>query len=393
MKKFFLLLCTLVLFLGCISTTTGNEEKNENNASETNGKASARVEKNFSDNILARNKTFSACAKPVFTSYLVNPDFVSKLGQIGTLHGSGQFTVGRSYIHIKDGVGLEKIPIYAPVNMTFTRGAFYSVPAPVGASSLGNPLPDYALYFDAGCGVEIHLGHLKEAVPEIAKQFSAPKPDSRTSELKPVYFKAGDLVGYFIPNSGVAAFDFMVHDESITNEFANNARQQFGQSDNLLHIACPYDFYTGEMKDAYYKLISGVEGGSKECGPASRDYPGTISGLWFSDAEVKKSMYDYSQEGNYGSLLAIVGDADRVLIGSIGSRASTFIYPNDATYKNPKDVTSEHCYQMHSDYSPSELSGFVFFKLVDEKTLKVAYSEKGECPNAFPEQNTATYYR
>lgn len=333
----------------------------------------------------------SRCKKPVFTKYFVDPIHVQKIGQIGTLHGSGQFTVGRSYISLKENA--DKVPIYAPADMVLTRGSYYKVPAP-GGQYLGEPIPDYALYFDAGCGVEIHLGHLKQTVPEISEQFSTPKADSRTEELRPVKFKAGDLVGYFINNAGVAAFDFMIHDTSVTNQFANNERQEYGQSDNLLQIACPYDFYTGEMKEKYYSLIGGnITSENKECGPASRDYPGTISGLWFSDKEIKKSMFDYSQEGNYGSLLAVVGDIDRVLIGQIGNRRSTFIYPNEPTYKDPKGIVDKHCYQLHPEYSPSENNGYIFFRLVDNETLNVFYSETGECPVAFPETGWAKYYR
>ena len=327
--------------------------------------------------------TDGACEKPVFTEYFVEPSYVRQMGQVGTVHGSGQFTVERSYISVK---GAEKIPIYAPMDLILTRGAYYQVPAP-NDEFLGEPLPDYVLYFDVGCGVEIAWGHLKEVVPEIARQFSTPKADSRTEELQPVEFKAGDLIGYFIPNAGVASFDFIAYDEDVTNQFANQERHTYGYGDTLLHAVCPYDFYTTEKKEAYYGLIGA------ECGPISRDYPGTISGLWFLDPEVNSWFYDYSQEGVYGSVLPIVGDVDRVIIGTIGNRRSTFIYPNEPTYRDPKEVTDAHCYQLHPEYNPSEKDGYIFFQLVDNETLKVYYSETGECLEDFPATGWETYYR
>ncbi|MDO8554412.1 MAG: hypothetical protein Q7S22_06400 [Candidatus Micrarchaeota archaeon] len=400
MKKYVILFSIFLLF-GCLNQTDDTNQTTEKIVSASVQKTVKEISNSITDlknesliiNASESIKNNDQCEKPVFTKYFVDPKYIMQVGQIGTLHGSGQFTVGRSYISIKDEFKLQKIPIYTPTDMVLTTGAYYQVSAP-GGQYLGEPLPDYALNFDAGCGVEILLGHLKETVPDISRQFSVPKSDSRTEELTRIKFKAGDLVGYFVPGAGVAAFDFMIHDASVVNQFANNARQEYGQSDNLIHIACPYDFYTGEMKDAYYNLIGSVPGvENKQCGPASRDYPGTISGLWFLDKEVKKLMYDYSQEGNYGSLLAVVGDSDRVLIGTIGNRRSTFIYPNEPTYKDPKDVTDQHCYQLHPYNSPSQSEGYIFFKLVDEKTMKVFYGETGQCPDVFPVTGWMTYYR
>ncbi|MBM3229749.1 hypothetical protein FJZ26_04925, partial [Candidatus Parvarchaeota archaeon] len=113
----------------------------------------------------------SDCKKPAFTEYLVDTKYLNQVGQVGTVHGSGHFTIERSYISVKSEYERQKIPIYAPANMTLARGSYYQVPAPQG-QYLGEPMPDYALYFDAGCGVEVALGHLKEAVPKIASQFS-----------------------------------------------------------------------------------------------------------------------------------------------------------------------------------------------------------------------------
>ncbi|MBI5223993.1 hypothetical protein HY990_06250 [Candidatus Micrarchaeota archaeon] len=326
------------------------------------------------------------CSNPVFTHHLLDPTHIKQVGQIGTVHGSGQTTEGRSYIYLKDQI--KKTAIYAPTNMTFTRGAYYKVPPIV--KGLGEPIPDYALYFDAGCGVEIHLGHLKEVIPEIARQFSEPKFDSRTEQLTPVKFKAGDLIGYFVTGAGVASFDFMIHDSSVVNKFANQARHEYGSS-NLIHAVCPYDFYPPQMKKIYYDLIGGI--GSKDCGPVSRDFSGTISGLWFLDKEVRASIYDYRQEGVYGNVLPIVGDVDRIIIGKIADRTTTPIYPNNPTYKDPKEIHSEHCYQIYQTYDLSTKNGYVFFKLVDDRTLSVFYGASGECPLSFPRTGGQIYYR
>ena len=91
--------------------------------------------------------------------------------------------------------------------------------------------------------------------------------------------------------------------------------------------------------------------------------------------------------------MVIAGDADRVIIGKIGDRATTFIYPSYPTYKDPKDITDKHCYQIHPNNNPYEEDGYIFLKLADEKTLKVFYSKNGRCPSEFPESGAGIYYR
>ena len=109
-----------------------------------------------------------------FTEYLVDLKYVKKVGQIGVVHGSGKNIVERSYISVKEEFYEQKIPLYAPADITLVWGSHYKMPG-----SSDNLLTDYALRFDAGCGVEITLGHLKEVVESIGKQLTDIKQDSR----------------------------------------------------------------------------------------------------------------------------------------------------------------------------------------------------------------------
>ncbi len=332
------------------------------------------------------------CEKPVFTEYLVDPALVQKVGQLGFMHGSGIHIVGRSYVSFKDSV-TEKIPVYAPTDMTLDHGAYHKSP-----DAPEEHMPDYVMNFDAGCGVIIRIDHLKEVIPEIAAEFPELKEDSRTEWVKRIPFKAGDLIGYFIQNEGVTGIDFIVHDESITNQFANQARHESGYHKSLLlHAACPYDYYEEDKRKEYYALIGGATGQlfkNQECGPINRDFPGTISGQWFLDKDVSGGIYDYYMEGDYGSAFPIIGNEDRIAIGKINGRERTLIYPNYPTYKHPKDVTDEHCYQIHpKEQNPDEWDGYIYLKLVDDETMQVYYSATGDCPEHFPEVGFKTYYR
>lgn len=331
------------------------------------------------------------CEKPIFTEYFVDPIYVQKVGQIGVVHGSGEYTVGRSYVSFIDGLGLDKIPVYAPTEMVLMYGSHYLDSQAVGTEGY---LSDYALTFDVGCGVEIAYAHLKEVVSSIGEQLQEAKPDSSGEQLTPIKFEAGDLVGYSIPGAGNLGIDFIVKDLDVVNQFANQARQEAGHGSNLLHAVCPYDFYAEEKKDAYYNLIGGGGGTLfevQECGPISRDFKGTISGQWFSDKEVLASINEYYKDGDYGSVLPIVGDEERITIGSLGDKNTHWVYPNNPTYKAPEDVTGEHCYEFYPNFSDAE--GWVYFKLIDDETMDVFYSSSGICPNSFPEGGSKTYYR
>ncbi|MEX0616277.1 MAG: hypothetical protein WD231_00525 [Candidatus Woykebacteria bacterium] len=330
------------------------------------------------------------CTNPVFTEYFVDPKFVQKVGQVGVVHGSGLYIVERSYVSVKNEFTGQKVPVYAPVNMTVLSGSHYINPA---ASSTA--LPDWALWFDAGCNVEVNLAHLKEVVDPIAVQLPEAKKDSRSTQLKPQQFKAGDLIGYFIYNQGdVAGFDFIVRDKKVVNQFINQERYSGNRASNLINGVCPYDYYESRKKETYYNLLGGGGGTLfkvKDCGKSSRDVAGTISGMWFLDKEPQENIYDSYKDGHYGSTLSIVGDEERVTIGNLGTSNVSWTLSKNPTYKLPEEVANQHCYQLDV-FTPGETSGWVYLKLISEVELDVVFSQTGTCPSAFP-GNAKRYYK
>lgn len=334
--------------------------------------------------------TIESCDNPLFTAYLVDPTVVQKVGQVGVVHGSGLYIVERSYISVKKEFHGKKVPIYAPVNMTLRSGSHYQNPAAANTA-----LPDYALWFDAGCGVEVNLAHLKEVVEPIAAELPEVKNDSRSSQLSPIPFQAGDLIGYFIRNEGdVAGFDFIVRDEKVVNAFINPERYSENRAGNLINGVCPYDYYEPVKKQEYYNLLGGGGGtvfSVKDCGRSSRDLAGTISGMWFLDEEPRESIYETYKEGDYGSTVSVVGDEERITIGNLGTAPTSWVYPTNPTYVLPEEVTDEHCYQIDGQ-NPSQNAGWAYFKLISSTEARVAYSATGTCPDSFP-ANSKTYYK
>lgn len=315
-----------------------------------------------------------------FTYYLVDPKYILSLSQIGSVGGANQAIVGRSYIAVKDEFTNQKVPIYAPTDMVLAYTSYYTAPNPVEGF-----LPDYGLSFEIKCGKRMSLSHIKEVIPQIKEKLPATPQIIAYNHPMNIEFKVGELIGYYIKGPGSVAFDFIVDDAYITNQFANQERYEAGHGLNTLHSICPYDLYTGAMREAYYNLLPG-----KNCGTMERDKAGTIAGLWFLNPDPSTGAGEFKKEGMYGNPLPIAMSPERISIGHIGADNIIWIYPNNPTYKDPEEITKEYCYQ---DYPQGAPLGYVYFKIVDEMTMDVYYSETGRCPSSFPSAGEKRYYR
>lgn len=338
---------------------------------------------------IEKSEEIEDCSNLYFTHYLVDPKFVKSFTPIGGVVGGNTELGGRSYVNIKDEFFSEKIPLYSPTYMKIRTMAYYTDPA-IPAELIESASKDYAMTFDAGCGVSITLAHVKELVPSL-KEISPPL-NTQTSaqyEVKQIPVKAGNLIGYYLKKGsyGAGSFDFVMNDRRVINKFANQKRYESGSKAYNYHSVCPYNYYQGEMKTAYYALLP-----EKDCGTMERDKVGTISGQWFLDPDPTTGVGPVRKEGNYGHPLPIVKGHDRITIGNIGSNNVVWIYPNNPTYKDPMEVISEHCYQNYPMTSDAP-QGYVYFKIVDDMTMDVYYSETGSCPSSFPTTGAKRYYR
>ena len=380
MKKRIVLfiLALAITFLGCQSTSEDNSAEIEFNSQEDLPQNQINPDDKNNDN-----------CNVSFTEFLIDPQYVQKVGQVGVVHGSGQYIVERSYISIKQEFHEQNIPLYAPGDMTFVAGARYKISKDL------NYLTDYVVKFDAGCNTEVVLGHLKGVVDTIGDQLIETKDTSAEDYVKPVKFKAGDLIGYYYQQSqnGVGGFDFIVRDRKVINQFIHQERYEDRRADNLISGVCPYDYFVEEKKQAYYNLLGGMGGTVfkvKDCGTSSRDQAGTISGMWFLDKEIVGWIYESYKDGEYGSPLSIAGDEERINIGNLGNMNVNWIYSNTPTYKLPTDITNEHCYQFYLNFNTP--NGYAYFKLIDERTMDVYYSYDGLSPSNFP-QGGKRYYK
>ena len=74
-----------------------------------------------------------------------------------------------------------------------------------------------------------------------------------------VEVKAGDLIGWTTGTDPAHTWDFIVTDQRIIVPFANQERYEgMGELTSLLHAACPYDYYSEEMRAEFIAKFAGM---------------------------------------------------------------------------------------------------------------------------------------
>jgi hypothetical protein len=203
-------------------------------------------------------------------------------------------------------------------------------------------------------------------------------------------------LGWYIPGPSAVSFDFVAHNDSITNQFTNQARY-VARLSNILNVVCPYDLFEASKKAAYYSVLGTGTGNAVPgagCGTTERDVAGTPAGQWFFDSGFVTERPLLRKDGHYGEPLPLIISADSTMqVGHIGPTDDFRIPRSNPTWKPLKDITTEHCYQAISFPPASAPEGWLWLKMVTSTKMDVAYSPTGACPTNFPASGFKTYYR
>lgn len=303
----------------------------------------------------------SSCASPVkFTKNFINPDHVQAVTPIGGQTAFGGSIAVRSYVMPPSSVYGQRLAVYAPGDMTLFQASYYLPPgAPVGYQ------PEYALYFDAGCGVQVQFFHIKGVVGAIGGAVpSSPSSSSAGQNVASTRVSAGDQIGWFQGEAGKSvAFDFRVEDELNKNSFLNQARFETSPNGSgELRAKCPYEYYVEPLRTQWMAKLGsagGVVVPGTPCGKPSQGVSGTASGFWFlPNAKVNDLTFEGASfsdsavgpAGEYMSQIALTTDADgMVRIGGLNIAAplnQMMVGSNQATWKKPEDIKvgDTHCW-------------------------------------------------
>ncbi len=314
-------------------------------------------------------------SRPVFTHDVIALDQVQVAVPIGQQTAFGGVLSVRSYIHSKPELHGQRLPLYAPVDMTLTQAAYYNI-SPDPAYK-----PEYSLFFDAGCGIQVQLYHVKGVVGVVANVVpKEPVPSSAGQQVTPTPVKAGEQIGWFEGEAGKSvAFDFRVEDSQYTNSFIN--QQRFANSPEAsgeLHAVCPYDFYAGEQRARWLSLLGAPSSDpvpGTPCGPISQGAAGTAQGMWFlPEAKVNDLTYrgqtwaqsDVASAGQYQSQIVLnVDPSGTVRVGGLNAASPMTQMmigkqgTGSETWKDPRAITpgQEHCWSTSSQSVKVRLSG------------------------------------
>ena len=305
--------------------------------------------------------TNTSCPSPVkFTKNFIDPTQVQAVTPIGGQTAFGGSIAIRSYVMPPTSLYGQRLPVYAPVDMTLNQASYYlPLGAPAGYQA------EYSLYFDAGCSVQVQFFHIKGVVGNIARAVPAtPSPSSAGQSVVPTKVLAGDQIGWFQGEAGRSvAFDFRVEDELNKNSFINQSR--FESSPNgrgELHAKCPYDYYVEPLRSQWLAKLGsagGVVVPGTPCGKPSQGVSGTANGLWFlPNAKVNDLKFEGASfgdaavgpAGQYMSQIALTTDADgMVRIGGLNVASplgQMMVGSNQATWKKPEDIKvgQTHCW-------------------------------------------------
>ena len=339
----------------------------------------------------AGSSTCTRSGNPIsFTEPVTDIESLKFVTPLPALAGGAVFE-GRSYMSVKDEYYGIRVPVRAPTRMTLRGYSYYRLP-----DALPGYKPEWSLAFDVECGdVQVMFAHIKELVPTILEVVDqTPSPSSATRPVsRDIEFAAGETIGYYIKGENSNAWDFLVTDRRRENQFANQARYR-ENDDKLLHVVCPYEFYTPELQRKFLDLLanfSGIHLEGMQCGTVVHDVPGTLAGAWFPDQDYRAGSDGGSAEGQYGPLVSIFKSESKVIyVGGIGIHRLEF-HPGSGLDVDPKTVSTEHCY---GGSAPGmSLPGFVYFQLQSANELRVFYSSEGFCPTEFPTTGFRTYYR
>lgn len=301
-----------------------------------------------------------------FTTAFTDLEGIAHIEPLGEIQAGHNFSE-HTYVFIKPEVS--EVPIYAPVDMDLINVTFDGT--------------DYQPVFRASCEVVIRFGHITgpiAAIRDLVVGQGISMFEGQAPSL--LQFSAGDFIGTTSGTAQAKSFDFGVYHGERPLTFLNNDR--FHPVETFKYASCPYDYYTGELRNQIYALF-----GPKpltqplECrGP--RGKAGTIAGTWFDTVEVFSTPYFGQTQFSPLHVATALNGTVKIVRGTEFQVHRVFF--GSATNRDPEEVTTEHCYELDS-------GGYYYFQLQADGTLHVIRETSGSCPSEFPASGFMVYYR
>lgn len=320
-----------------------------------------------------------------------NPNIIfdqtfAPLGQIAGIVPSGAAASEEIKPHSYVDLAGESIPLYAPADLELVEGAYYYEPPTFKVPTT------YSFHFQVSCEVVLMLDHITDPVEKLRNAFPAtPQQDTRSLRVQPtVRLAKGELIGYTKGGGTQSAsppidrFDLGLYRTTNTNRFVNQARYERSRTWKYLHAVCPYDYFSPELKDAFYAkfwTLDKVRAPGSECRSPNQDKAGTLAGAWFLRED------SLAIEPHVGIILELGGGLVTIAgLPRAGEHSS--VNRSNPTFKDPATVTTQHCY-----FSPHSGNRALYFRLLSPLKAEVYIGTGSGCPSSFPTSGTMFLYR
>ena len=180
---------------------------------------------------------------PVLTADVTDLSRISQITPPGVVM-TGNVLKSHSYLWIADG---EKVPVYAPVDMTLVSGVYVQ-------HADGNL--DFGLIFQVSCEVELRFGHITHPLDQIRAALPTEPQinDSHDKQIPtPIQFKAGDIIAYTSGTGQAHNWDFGMYN---TERPDPDAKQYAGATPKDVRANCPYDYFTLKKRSTYRSMFN-----------------------------------------------------------------------------------------------------------------------------------------
>ena len=209
-------------------------------------------------------------SEPFFTHHVTDLSKIKKILHWGSIRGGGGLKKSlktHTYMVIKN-IGSE-VSVHVPTDSYLIASGKYTL----------HEFKDtiqYSLIFQASCDVVYYFYHLDKIEPGLQKKMGELALQEIEHKAKfspirpPIFIKGGELVAKTkgVPKSGW--WDFGLLNKNNNNKLPKRiAKMKFPEAETKAQEVerfgfadCPYDYFTEDLKKAYYKKIS-----KKRCGP------------------------------------------------------------------------------------------------------------------------------
>ena len=338
-------------------------------------------------------------AMEFFTAALIDPAALSAIIPLGNLNPPAHtFPTTHTYLHGRAtcfGEPARVVQVYAPGRMWLTKVKRYE------NSNLPEGTYDYSVDFSVCQDVEGYFIHLAGLSDDILAQVDFSQASCQTYETGGIIYTncevetfielgPGQHLGWVGATERDFSFDFGLRDFRLPEAVFANQERIRSSMPSLAYAACPYDYFTEYLKEAYKALLGGFCGDpirtdEEACGKVAWDVAGTAQGIWISAVADSLGPEDPNLALVYhnfynGVPVFSVGDS----VPGLNSGVYAFQPQTEGLVNRPfSQITPDgwtYCYQVSSDVSqPGQVDQTILLMMTDEATLLLGPGDAAEC--------------